>query len=79
MLIIFVYAKLIPNKYLCISDSITTDLLLRQSLMPIGVGILYGLGLGFIVKYVPERTDVSIIKYIVKNTSNNCFSNLLGF
>jgi len=34
----------------------------------IAVGILYGVVWGFIVKYVPERTDVSIIaKYIVKN------------
>jgi len=36
--------------------------------LSIAVGILYGIVWGFIVKYVPERTDVSIIaKSIVKN------------
>jgi len=58
---------LLPNKCLCISDSVTYDLLLSP--VSIAAGILYGLVWGFIVKYVPERTDVSIITAnIVKNT-----------
>lgn len=58
---LFLYAiAVLPNKYLCISDSITYDLLLSP--VSIAVGILYGLVWGFIVKYVPERTDVSIKK-----------------
>jgi len=57
---------LLPNKYLCISDSVTYNLLLSP--ISIAAGMLYGLVWGFIVKYVPERTDVSIIpKCIVKN------------
>jgi len=68
---------LLPKKYLCITDPVTYDLLLSP--LSIAVGILYGIVWGFIVKYVPERTDVSIIKYLVKNTSNNCFSNFLWF
>jgi len=55
---------------LCISDSVTYNLLLSP--MSIAAGILYGIIWGFIVKYVPERTDVSIIMQILlKNTSNN--------
>lgn len=50
---------LLPNKYLCFSDSVTYDLLLSP--VSIAAGILYGLIWGFIVKYVPERSDVSII------------------
>jgi len=50
---------LLHNKYLCFSDSVTYDLLLSP--VSIVAGILYGLIWGFIVKYVPERSDVSII------------------
>jgi len=57
---------LLLNKFVCLSDPISYDLLLSP--ISIAVGILYGLVWGFIVKYIPERTDVSIIaKYIVKN------------
>lgn len=57
---------LLPNKSLCLSDSVSYNLMLSP--VSIAVGILYGVVWGYIVKYVPERTDVSIIaKYIVKN------------
>jgi len=57
---------LLPNKSLCLSDSVSYDLMLSP--ISIAVGILYGVVWGFIVKYIPERTDVSIIaKYVVKN------------
>jgi len=57
---------LLPNKSLCLSDSVSYDLMLSP--ISIAVGILYGVVWGFVVKYIPERTDVSIIaKYIVKN------------
>jgi len=49
---------LLAKKYLCITDPVTYDLLLSP--ISIAAGILYGLVWGFIVKYVPERTDVSI-------------------
>lgn len=51
---------LLPNKYLCLPDPISYDLLLSP--ISIAVGILYGLVWGFIVKYIPERSDVSIIE-----------------
>jgi len=57
---------LLPNKSLCLSDSVSYDLMLSP--ISIAVGILYGVVWGFIVKYIPQRTDVSIIaKYVVKN------------
>lgn len=54
---------LLPNKYLYFSDSVTYDLLLSP--VSIAAGILYGLIWGFIVKYVPERSDVSIIIIVI--------------
>lgn len=39
------------------SDSVTYDLLLSP--MSIIIGITYGILWGFVVKYVPERSDVS--------------------
>lgn len=49
----------IANNDLYFSDSFTHDLLLSP--ISIAAGIAYGFVWGFIVKYVPERSDVSIL------------------
>lgn len=56
----------VANNDLYFSDSFTYDLLLSP--MSIAAGIAYGLVWGFIVKYVPERSDVSIL--ILFNTKH---------
>lgn len=49
----------IANNDLYFSDSFVHNLLLSP--ISIAAGLAYGLVWGFIVKYVPERSDVSIL------------------
>uniref|UniRef100_A0A2S2NJL7 Sodium/hydrogen exchanger 9B1 n=2 Tax=Schizaphis graminum TaxID=13262 RepID=A0A2S2NJL7_SCHGA len=59
------------------SNSVTYDLLLSP--VSIAAGILYGLVWGFIVKYVPERTDPFVVPLRILMLSGGGLLAVLGF